>query len=67
METKELIAKLEAYIELGHKFKTYELLKTAVRKICYMRSSVSVTRHWWRMPRAQDRTSAISASITART
>ena len=36
METKELIAKLEAYIELGHKFKTYELLKAAVRKICFL-------------------------------
>lgn len=36
METKELIAKLEEYIELGHKFKTYELLKAAVRKINYL-------------------------------
>lgn len=36
METKELIAKLEEYIELGHKFKTYELLKAAVRKIRYL-------------------------------
>ncbi|MBQ1232938.1 MAG: hypothetical protein IIX86_05355 [Clostridia bacterium] len=36
METKELIAKLEEYIELGHKFKTYELLKAAVRKIAYL-------------------------------
>lgn len=36
METKELIAKLEEYIELGHKFKTYELLKAAVRRIGYL-------------------------------
>lgn len=36
METKELIDKLEEYIELGHKFKTYELLKAAVRKIRYL-------------------------------
>ena len=36
METKELIDKLEEYIELGHKFKTYELLKAAVRKIKYL-------------------------------
>lgn len=38
METKELIAKLEEYIELGHKFKTYELLKAAVRKIKHLES-----------------------------
>ena len=36
METKELIDKLEEYVELGHKFKTYELLKAAVRKIAYL-------------------------------
>ena len=36
METKELIDKLEEYIELGHKFKTYELLKAAVRKIKHL-------------------------------
>jgi hypothetical protein len=36
METKELIDKLEEYIEFGHKFKTYELLKAAVRNIYYL-------------------------------
>lgn len=36
MDTKELIEKLELFIEQGRSFKTYELLKAVVRKLRFL-------------------------------